>query len=230
MKKLFPIVSMLFIIAGCASNETAESDTVKQSEIYQKYKVSYYESGQELSVFASFRFGGKRGTTLHLVKPSKITFNGTELPVKNNSFKGTFYRTRVRTALPERCVFKFVDADKKAYVNDLRLSPISVGSYKQVIDTSEAFTITWEGAPLGDDEFVEVTIRGDQNNHFSKRTETKGVKEITIYPEEMRDFQPGKADIQFERHIYSALKQTTRMGGEIKGSYHSKKMPVRIIK
>ena len=84
-------VLVIFFITACISNETANSDKVSQSEIYQIYSVTYNAGDMELSARATLRFGGSSGTTLLLVKPSTVFFNNEEMPMENGSFSGTYY-------------------------------------------------------------------------------------------------------------------------------------------
>lgn len=52
---IFSMLLYLAMVSSCTSNEAANSDTVKPSEIYQSYSVTYNSDGNELSATASFR-------------------------------------------------------------------------------------------------------------------------------------------------------------------------------
>ena len=104
--------TIAIMFASCASNETANSDTVSQSEIYQSYSVDYNDADMELSATASFRFGGNKGTTLALISPSQVTFNGEKMAQDNNMFSGTFYKINRQAKFPGSFNFVYTDSDK----------------------------------------------------------------------------------------------------------------------
>lgn len=231
MKKNFiTSAAVLFILflSACVSNETANSDTVKQSEIYQGYTITYNEGDMELSATASFRFGGSAGTTLNLVKPSTITFNGQEMAMGKNIFAGTFYEANQQTAFAKSYSFKFTDTENKTYTNPVSIDPIGVSEYPDVINKGKGFQLGWKGNPIQNGETVYVTIEGKDMSSSTASTDLVGATSIDFRPDLLKDFKPGEANIILKREKSNSLAEATHLGGNITITYIAKKVPVRI--
>ncbi len=160
MKKIFIAIIIVCAFACCVSNETANSDTVKQSEIYQSYAITYDAGDMELSATAFFRFGGSAGTTLSLVKPSSILFNGTEMAMGKNIFSGTFYEINQQVHASLSYKFIFTDTEKKTYINTASIDPIEINEYPEKIKKTEGFKVSWTGMPVQQNERVSVSLEG----------------------------------------------------------------------
>ena len=60
--------------------------------IYTSYNISYTEGDEHISCRATFRFGGKNGTTLVLNSPTKVQLDGETLKVDSSRFSGAYYQ------------------------------------------------------------------------------------------------------------------------------------------
>lgn len=232
MKTKFSSLLFLFFIilflSACVSNETANSDTVKQTEIYQGYSVTYDAGDMELSSTAFFRFGGSAGTTLNLVKPSNVTFNGQEMAMGKNIFSGTFYETNQQTEALKTYTFVFTDTDKKTYTNSAAIDPIEISEYPATINKREGFKISWTGSPVQNGERVYVSLEGKDLTNCSSSTDMVGATSIEIKPDLLKDVKPGDANITLKREISSSLTNATHLGGNITITYVAKKVAVKI--
>jgi hypothetical protein len=225
---LFFIVPVILFLTACVSNETANSDTVKQTEIYQGYSVTYEAGDMELSATAFFRFGGSAGTTLNLVKPSNVTFNGQEMAMGKNIFSGTFYETNLQTEASKTNTFIFTDTENKTYTNSVSIDPIEISEYPATINKREGFTVSWTGSPVQNGERVYISLEGKDLTNCSSSTDMVGSTSIEIKPELLKDVKPGEANITLKREISSSLSEATHLGGNITITYVAKKVAAKI--
>ncbi len=229
-KKLFPMFATTIAITlfSCVSNETANSDTVKQSEIYQSYMVTYDAGDMELSATASFRFGGSAGTTLSLVKPSMVTFNGQEMAMGKDIFSGTFYETDQQVQSYKSYTFVFTDTEKKTYTNTASIKPIEVSEYPKSIKKTEGLKVKWTGDPVQQGERIYVSLEGKDFTNCSSSTEVIGTNDVEISAELLKDIKPGDANIVLKREKSSSLKEATHLGGNFTITYVAKKVAIKI--
>ena len=231
MKKLlcsFLIILFVLMLYSCVSNDTANSDTVKQNEIYQSYTITYDAGDMELSATAFFRFGGASGTTLNLVKPSNILFNGQEMNLEKNIFSGTFYEANMQTNSLKSYSFLFTDTDKKKYKNSTSIDTIDIDEYPKIIKKSEDIKITWKGTPVKQNEKVSVFIEGKDFMNCSASTDVVGTNSIIIYSELLKDIKVGDANIVLKREKKIDIKGATHLGGSLTIIYVAKKVSTRI--
>jgi len=221
-------VFIVFFITACDSNEAANSDKVRQSEIYQSDSVSYNAGDMELSARVTFRFAGSNGTTLLLVKPSTVLFNNEEMPMDHGSFAGTFYEINKQSDFIKTASFLYVNNDKKTYNNKIIMEPIEIINYYPKLDTLQNYTITWNGLPVGNAETVTLFLE-DKNYHtVSTSTGIVGANSLSFSPSDLKGLTKGAANITISRKANFSLKEGTHLGGSIYYLYTSKKVGITI--
>jgi hypothetical protein len=220
-------ITYLLLFISCASTDTANSDTVKQSEIYQSYTITYNEGDMELSATAFFRFGGATGTTLKLVNPSFVTFNGQKMDSGKNIFSGTFYEINLQVPLSQSNTFVFTDIDNKTYTNTVSLYPFKINDYPAIINRNKGAKISWIGDPLQKDERIEVAIDGAEKSFCSFSIYSSKDNTIDISRDRLIDIKPGDATIELKRVKDPELKEATHLGGNMTVTYVVKKLSVK---
>lgn len=199
MKKLhlLPLAAAL-VLAGCASNETAKSGTVKQSEIYQSYNITWDGDSQDYSAAATFRFGGENGTTLSLSDGSSVTVNGTEMNEGKMLFGGAYYNFEDKLYNPKN-TFRFTDTDKKTFENG---SPFEAIEFAEKI-TSVAADAPFEIAISRDvkpNEKIMLTVE-DTSNTMSAQ--------VTVLPSDMTNpsvvYDPAKKKITVSPSFFGTM-------------------------
>jgi hypothetical protein len=230
MRKIFTlfIISNSFFLFSCVSNETANSDTVKQSEIYQSYNITYDEGDMELSATAFFRFGGSAGTTLNLVKPSAIIFNGQDMAMGKNIFSGTFYESNQQTGLANNYTFVFTDTDKKTYTNSTSIDKLAIDEFPKTIKRTAGCKVSWTGSPLKQGEKVYVSLEGKDMMNCSTSTDIIDANSVEIPAELMKEIKPGDANLVLKREKNNSLKEATHLGGNLTIIYVAKKVSVKV--
>lgn len=217
----------LLLAAACASTDTANSDTVKQSEIFQSYSVTYDAGDNELSANAGFRFGGSTGTTLLLVSPASVKFDGEAMSVENSMFSGTFYELFRQEEFRGHYIFVFTDGDGKAYTNSASLTPAEITGFPAEINPMQGALITFS-PPLSDKERIYCYIEDSKQNNAGVSSETVGSTSVEFSPDNLKTLQPGDATIHLIREKSSSLAEATHLGGKMHGKYISAKKPARI--
>lgn len=224
---LFSTVISVLVLASCASTDTANSDTVKQSEIYQSYSISYDAGDQELYASTSFRFGGSTGTTLNLVSPSKITFDGEEMARDNNIFSGTFYNISKQVQFIGQYEFVFTDADNKTYTNKATFAAIEISEYPNQADKSTGLMVKWT-TPVKNNERVYLYIEDGKNNSGYSSTEMVGATSLELSAENLKALVSGNVNIYLTRELNSSLAEATHLGGNLYLKYISKKTGINL--
>jgi len=227
----FFTISILALVSfsSCVSNDTANSDSVKQSEIYQSYTFTYNASDMEMSATAYFRFGGSSGTTLLLSKPSSITLDGVEMAMGKSAFTGSYYELNQQTPFKGIYQFVFTDTEKKEYKNKLMIGNLAIINTDATISRKKGMTIKFEGLPVANGEKVILTIQDVNHGTRTVSTDIEKTSTITLKPEDLKDFPLGDANIFLTREQNSKLFQATHLGGNMNASYISKKVGIKVV-
>lgn len=229
-------VAILF--SACASNDTADSSAVKQSEIYQKYTVSYGLVGDETSATATYRFGGENGTTLHLVSPSNITYNGAEMRESELLFGGAYYQHDVKNYVPEH-VFVFTDIDGKKYTNRLFLPSVEFENPPKTISSADTIIIPLTRSVLVPGE--ELELSASDTNGIDSKFITADMKStawldsksnsLIILPAFFGKVKSSEFKLGLRAVVRKQpLDQTGHLGGEAYVSYTSQEITLKRIK
>lgn len=226
--KILVIISWILLFAQCASNETANSDTVKQSEIFQNYSVSYNMAEKELTATATFRFGGANGTTLLLVKPSNVLFENQEMPNENNVFSGSYYEMNLQAGMKPGYQFVYTDGDGKSYANRAVIIPAEITSAPRLIDKNEGFSVTWE-YPLQNGENIHLYVEDKSGNTSSVYNNAVGTTTMKMNPEELKNLKTGEVNVFLVRENSSSLENATHLGGNMLVKYTSNKVGTQLI-
>jgi len=222
------MISMIaYLTFSCASSEIADSKDVNQAKIYQSYTVDYdADSPDSYTVTAQFRFGGNKGTTLRLSDPSKVIVNDTDMEEKSDSFSGCYYQTNIKSG--NEFVFKFIDTEKKEYVNSVKIQAVKAKEM-EIIIADQKTSVYWEGTALAAHESMSVSICDNEGNCASASTDVVGTDYIVISPSDMEILVSGKGNLYLTRNYSYSLTNAADEGGNIYTTYKSETMPVKII-
>ncbi len=233
LKLFFFTIAIFFLVGGaCPSNETTLSNKIAQSEIYQNYFIK--ENAGKYEVTAFFRIGGDTGTTLALVSPSKILFNGQTLVEHLNTSSGTFYTIEVANNTPNG-TFQFTDRQGKIYTNKidfLKISPLAknltaTGSTQISVPLSRAIadstnlTLKLSSASNTETSFVGSVFESEiAPNKVS----------VIVKPEAFAKFSRGNISLAFDVSDSVSTQQGTNLGGNITFSYQTTPVNIAFLK
>jgi hypothetical protein len=231
--KLFVLLLLAaaILFSACASRDTAESSTVQQTEIFQDYLADW--SDGQFTVTATFRFGGPTGTTLKLTPPSRVAYNGIDLPASKGALTGTIYRFTSSTYQPNLS-FEFRDTAGKPYLNSIDLVPVEfavpptkAAKASRVVlpitrivgesDTTGYLTLT---DSAGDDHIAEVKVsRGAVSAPNSVYFDQGS---IVLEPEFLKGISAGAGKVALRIERKQTPAQVTHLGGSIAVRYQVK--------
>lgn len=211
------------MFASCASNEIANSGDVKQSEIYQNYSVKYNEADNETHIKATFRFGGKNGTTLVLTPPSVVTFNGENMTRYESDFAGAYYKNAHVKPLAngQECKFVFTDTEGKKYTNSIKFSPVLIGSLPMSVAKGNPLEFTMITRPLAFGEKITIEL-SDTNNTALYEVPMQQPPKQFVLPATVLKKLSGKVKMKITRSYTIMLKEATNEGGIIHFEYKAK--------
>ena len=228
---LFTLGVLFFTGGACPSNDTTASNKVAQSEIYQSYTVK--ESDQNYEVTAFFRVGGSTGTTLALIAPSKVTFNGQTMQEQKNTSSGTFYTINVANNTPNG-TFAFTDRTGKTYSNKIDLAKIALNS--TALKTNG---VTPVNIPLSrpTTDSTNLTLELNNQSFFlsnpSQKSEAyfdKAKNSIVIMPAAWKKLPNGNVSLNLEVSNSMPTQQGTGLGGNISFTYNTAPLNVALLK
>ncbi len=220
--KAFPLFPVLvfcvtfFLISGCTSNEIGESKDVSQETIYQQYRISYNEQGENATVYSQFRFAGDDGTTLVLSRPAGIQFDGVSLVVDSSEYEGAFYKKSIpANVLFGDHSFTYTDINKKIFENRFFIEKFKLSDIPEVATRTEALQIPFESSPLERDDFIEMNAI-DTDSSFSIKHTPKENKLFILIPVEELQRQKGiELKLVATLHRQVTLQQNTTEGGRL---------------
>ena len=250
IKKYFYLFPFLILLTfGCRSCDTIESDKVAQSEIHQKYYI--YATKDETRVIATFRVGGPTGMTVDLDKPSKIEYNGAELPENLRSIlSGTTYNA-TSSGFEGNHVFIYTNGDGKVFRNEIAFEQLDPISGPLTISPSDKTAILLSRA-VRENESVQVSVTSleptPKNLNSNTNVEGNKMPEGPMYSLEiptdlnntrtvlmigrgaLKGFVPGKAQLQITVRDQRDLAEKTVTGGNIGYEYRSPALSVAVSK
>jgi hypothetical protein len=205
----------LFIIS-CAKED---SENVNQDSIHQQYEVLYADNEDKTHVSAIYRFGGVTGTLLQLSSPAGVTFNGDELMY--NQVLG--WHRKEYAGLVSSGTFVYTDLDDNVYTNTTpEINTIGYPTGLTEISMGGAFTFTWTGDPVGENETVSLWIDGtQQGNSELFTTILEGNSELVLPANRLANLGLGQATCWLVRTKRVDLQNETSKGGFIEVKYRA---------
>jgi uncharacterized protein YceK len=230
MKNFLLLIITAIIMGGCASNEVANSGDVKQSTIYQEYRVTFDEEDNITWAWATFRFGGSNGTTLVLTKPSTVTFNGDSMLTDVTVLGGAKYKLAFKKPLGrgQPCEFVFTDTDGKTYTNKIKFNPVLMGTPVPEVKKGMPFELPIFTDLLTYGEKIRITFRDSATSEVFETDKITPNKSILIPATVLKPLN-GKVTFDIERTSNIPMQQANEKGGSLTFSYRLKRREVIIV-
>ena len=210
----------LVIFSSC-QRET--SDNVNQDKIYTEYELFYNANEDKTYARAIFRFSNALGTNLELADGSEVRFEGDVL-----TWKPVFaYYEREYAGFKTSGTFVWDDLDGNSFSNAISINEIQYPLGIDSIGRDAAFELTWDGAPLANDESVTVTVNGENEGDAKIfLTDNVGSNSIILDKDKLEGVGAGPGKIWMDRHYSPMLLQETSAGGKITGRYRPDNLEV----
>ena len=225
----FFISSLVFLFAGCSSNEIGFSADVNQQSIWQDYVIEYEEGKDNVDVFCQFRFAGENGTTLVLSKPAKIELDGKSIKVDSSDFTGAFYKADKPVAgFFGDHQLRYTDINGKKYENSFSLNTFRLENIPASIKRDQPLLIQYDIAvPLKADDYIEIVSDHTDSSFTVTHHYNEGDK-IVIPQNELVRQKGNSLTIIATLYRKEALQQKTNEGGEIKIAYTLKPLSIKL--
>jgi hypothetical protein len=238
--KVLPLMILIFAGLGCVTMmETVESTKIPQSEIAQTYAVT--ATREKTQVNATFNHG-TWGKSVDLDAPSRIEYNGRELPQNTITFlNGTSYTTTLEGAQTVHN-FVYTNNDGRMFRNELSFEAVELPPEDAVINPFEETKIRLSRAVKnGENVSISLTSReappAPVDSNGAPRAEKPGLSKeyeislndeldatrttIILKPKNLKNFVPGKAVLSVEVSRELSLREATNAGGTMRWSYRS---------
>lgn len=249
LKILFWLPMLALVVFGCRSCETIDSSKLDPSEIHQTYNVTSSPDGT--SVDATFRVSGPTGTTIALVPPSKVEYNGQ--PMTENlrtMISGTYYSAGSSTFVGTHN-FILTDSRGRRFSSSADFAPVEITNGSFDIKRNEPFEVTLS-RPLGKNESAVLklvseiesmptgnTSKGNANRpsemtpdhakdiHTSLASDGKT---LVVEKDTLGNFVPGKAKLAVEISASSQVPENGTKGGVLSYTIVSRQIGVNVLK
>jgi len=197
---------------GCTSEP---SSAVDQDRIHTTYWTLYAEDQDVTYARAQFRLGGPTGTTLMLSDGARVTFLDRSLGFSELL---DWQEVQVVGAPSPGDAFVYTDVDANVFINPMPApEPVGIpGNAPDRLLQSGAHAIPWAGAPLADDELMEMVIARESNQLNFVRIDARspGSTEVVVPAGRLERLQPGAAVLVFRRHRDLPLEEGTSAAGK----------------
>lgn len=236
MKKIFFLYFLWLIgLSGCVSTETVVSNHVDPADVYQSYSV--FGNREKTNLNAFFRVGGSGGTTVELIEPSKVKYNGSPLSkIPPNFLKGTSYAASEDGYRPAHEIF-FTDTDGKDYRFNLTLEPIEFQPKAPVVlSRSQTNLIPLNRIPDDSGEKFELILTNEEFQKLEKnqitvdlpKTFDKVKNALVIPPDVLKKFPVSAATIDMTTSKSLSLAQFSKAGGNFTVNYEAAHLKIQI--
>lgn len=179
MRKYFLLLltACIGLFTACESDDSSTLDP--SIPFYQDLQVEYDATHAKTHAAANFNKDNSQGENITLSGKSSIRFNG-EKP--NYANIAPYFYTYTFSHL-KGITFKFTRTKGEVYVNHVSPEdaiPIGIPADFTTVHKSSATTFTWEGAALGEDEEITITISSESigSNYFYEDQEGAISKDI----------------------------------------------------
>lgn len=231
--KAILVAAVVALVTACASTDSSNSDNVKQTEIWQRYWVSYEEGPGQFEAGCTFRFGGSTGTTLILNGNSNVKLNGEVMPHSTGELikgviGGTHYKVE-KNSLVKECVFEYTDNEGKVYTNKVNLSPVLVKDVPETLDFAADNKIEFDELKIDKTEGISIEIKNPNTTYVIIENPVIEGNTVIVKGAELKDLGNGEVEITFTRRKETDLQQGGHLGGSISADYTTKAFKSKVI-
>lgn len=222
------VFSFLFLVLGSAILFMAcpieDSSDVNQDKIYTDYEVFYNSNTDKTIVLAKFRFGGATGTILQLTEPAEVYFNEDKLPFR--AINGGHYKEYAGRITEG--TFRYTNIDSVSYENEIPVAEvIDFPDGLDSLSKSEAYTFTWDGTALKENQSVGVFVGSwtwGQDALFFQNSE--GATDIVMGTNKLANLPVGSSTWYLDRSTQDQVSEGTSEGGFIRARYRAENIQV----
>lgn len=217
------ILTSIFILSSCTSNEIGNSKDVNPDAIYFDYKVWAEEGKEDVSVMLQYRFAGSNGTTLVLNEPAKVELDGQVIPGDSSKMTGAFYEvTKPLIEFIGKHKILFTDVNKKQYEEEFSFQLFKLST--EIPATLSRGELVFDLDGLNPVDFVRIFARDTSfESNDINRVDTVKNGRIILTLADLDNLVNGPINIEFYKEDEKPVKNGTKEGGRIAITYGLKR-------
>lgn len=247
LKSLLWLPILMLAVFGCRSCDTIDSSKLDPSEVYSEYWIN--ASGTATEVNATFRVSGSTGTTIALVEPSKVEYNGKPMtPHLRTPLGGSFYSASSDSFVGSN-IFVLTDSAGREHRASADFAPIGITADTGEVSRSKGFEIRLS-RPLAANERLSLKLISDTPPPISDTGNSANAQQqpqidtsididdqpatgsisVTVNANTLAKFAVGKAQLSAEVSSTASLPAETVKGGTINYRITSETIRLNVIK
>jgi len=221
---LLTLFTSLFLLPGCADNESVKKRKTDPDAIYFDYRVWGSEENGDITVRLQYFLEKGNENTVLLQHPSKVEFDGTILPADSSRMNGYYYEATIPLEnIAGKHYIVFTDRNEKQYREEFEFPVISLKTEMPAVVSRKELVLELNGINPG--EIVRVLLT--DTAFYSRgidRIDTIRNDSIIITPRDLENLKNGPVSLEIHRDDDWPLKETTKGGGRISLSYGLKRV------
>ena len=217
------ILTIVFLLFSCTSNEIGNSKDVNPDAVYFDYEIWAEETNPDVTVNLQYRMGGKNGTTLVLDEPSKVLFDGEQLKVDSAKVTGAYYEVQKPfTSFAGKHEISFTDLNKKEYKEEFEFTPFTLNANIPARINRGDLVFTFKGLDPIDYLDVSLTDTTYTSKDINEMDTVKNGR-LIIPASKLSALTNGPINLQFYKEVEKAVKNGTKEGGRLYFRYGLKR-------
>jgi|GEM_PF-5657958 len=221
MNRIYLNILFLLILVAAVTSCKKDDPKFDNTKMVSIYDVTYDENAEITTAFAQFR-NGETSEVLELHQEAKLRYNGDTMKYVEDisAYVVQYFGGQIVTGS-----FSLTLETGEVYLNQSPISePIFFEPTLDTIPQFEPFTVLWLGAPLGEDQRVEMILSEEK---FSQTV--VGSNTLLLDDAVLRKINIGVIPAYMERTIRLPLTEGTAAGGQITAKYRAKDATVTLI-
>lgn len=216
---LIPAIAITFLLS-CSNTEIGKEKDVDPDAVFYDYKIWAEEGMEEITVVLQYRFGGENGTTLVLERPSKVTFDGTELHIDSAKLTGVFYElSKPAAEFNGRHTIVFTDKTGKDHKEEFEFAPFTLAADLPEKIKKEPFVIRLNGLSV-----MPATVRLVMTDTaFATKDVNEEIQikngDLNITTWMWQELKSGPISLEIFREEEKPLKNASKEGGRLIMTY-----------
>lgn len=215
------IFSFFFsFLTGCQNGEPGRSRRHKPVAVFHDYQVSAEEGRADATIRLQYKAGDENGEAFALEKPSRVLFDGVELPANSSRLSGPYYELiKPVGSLGGHHIILFVDAKGGKHQVEFSFMPFSLATELPEKLGNKPFVLHLDDLPT--DPTVLRVVMTDTSLHSAGVNEDVEVKNGDLHVDEglLKNLSAGPVTMEISREELRPLENLSGQTGRLLLTY-----------